>query len=179
MALPKARDGISTGFHLYSAISKESTRGNREQIVWSSIKHLCAAGVADPILKNTYRITNEKLRLQVATNIRLYINQAFDFYSAALKSETNTSPLFYYYSFLNLAKALCEIKNPNFHLMPECYSHGISWRPNPKYMVDLFEESVYLSNRGVWHILWEKVTGQTCNLLNPTYLKIKDLLSCC
>lgn len=179
MALPKARDGVSIGFHLYSGISKESTRGNREQIVWSSIKHLCTAGVADRILHYTYRITNKKLRNQVATNIKLYINQAFAFYSAALKSETNTSPLLYYYCFLNLAKALCEIKHPNFHQMQECYRHGISWRPNSEYMVDLTKESVYLSNRGVWHILWEKVTGQTSNLLNPTYLKIKNLLSCC
>lgn len=179
MALPKARDGVSQGFHLYSDIKKESTRANREQIVWSSIKHLCASEVADLILHNTYGITNKQLRNKVATNIKLYVNQAFDFYSAALKSEINTSPLLYYYCFLNLAKALCEIKHPNFHRMQECYRHGISWRANPQYLVNVDRDSVYLSNRGVWHILLEKISGQAINILNPTYLRIKDLLSCC
>ncbi len=179
MALPNALQGDSTSFHLYYGITNVSTIGNREQLVWSSIKHLCAKGVSDPILHDIYGITSQKLRSKVAKNIKLYINQAFDFYSAATNADANTSPLLYYYCFLNLAKALCEIKHPQFHLSQECYSHGISWRPNRQYLVDVTKDSVFLSKRGVWHVLWEIFTGLTCNVSNPTNLKIKDLLACC
>ncbi|GAF90997.1 unnamed protein product, partial [marine sediment metagenome] len=179
MALPKAREGLNGGFSLYYEYSHQMTIGNREQIVWSSIKHLGASGVADPILRNVYRISNKATCKQITSNLKLYINQAYDFYSAAISSGVNTSPLYYYYCFLNLAKAMCEIKNPSFHKLPECYSHGISWRPSPKFLVNPTKELVYLSARGVWHVLWEKMTGKTCNIPNPTYLKVKDLFACC
>lgn len=56
--------------------------------------------------------------------------QAFDLYQAANTAKANTAPLLYYYAFLNLAKVLCEIKNPRFHKMAESRGHGIglAWR---------------------------------------------------
>jgi len=54
----------------------------------------------------------------------------------------DTAPLFFYYAFLNLAKARCEIKRPSFHRRSENYRHGLSWKPKERFMVDPKTDSV-------------------------------------
>lgn len=121
----------------------------------------------------------KKERKAVARNVKLYIQQATDFYEAAHDAKPNTAPLIYYYSFLNLAKALCEFKHPRLHEQAESYRHGVSWRPNPQYMVDLKKEEVSVSTRGVWHLLWENLTDTPRSIANPTRLRIRNLFCFC
>ena len=179
MTLPKPRSGEPQGFHIYGSYVAESTIGQREQLIWSSIKHLCSSEIALETLRKTYQITDATKRTAIASNIKLYINQAFDFYSSALQASTNTSPLFYYYSFMNLAKAICEIKNPNFHKTQESYHHGLSWHPNSNFIVNMQSEHVNISTKGVWHALYQSISNQQLTVSNPTNLLIKDLFSCC
>lgn len=179
MALSNPRDGCSIGFHTYGNYSEEVTVGSRKNIIWSSIKHLCSSEVADGYLKSVHSISNSKKRSSIAKNIRIYINHAFNFYSCAEHSSPDTAPLLYYYSYLNLAKALCEIKHPPFHKLPESRRHGLRWQPDPNYLVDMLSEKVNLSSRGVWHVLWETITGGQVTATNQTQFQIRDLFSCC
>jgi YaaC-like Protein len=168
MPLPKTRDGEPIGFRVYSRISNEGTLGDPETIIWSSIRHLCTRDVAESIAASRYNITNSRDRESVARNLKLYIGQAFEFYEAARSAKPHTAPLIHYYSFLNLAKAICELRRPNFHRSPECYRHGVSWRPDPQNVAYPSTESVSLTTRGVWHVLWESITRSACPAANPT-----------
>ena len=167
MTLPTPRIGESMGFHAYRHSMDAGTLGDPEKIVWSSIKHLCTPDVADSILYGTYNIRNQRLRKQAATSINLYIQQAAELYDAAQGAKSNTAPLFYYYAFLNLAKARCEMHRPQFHRRPENYNHGLSWSPSPQYVVNVERELVSITTRGVWHVLWEALVGRRCPALNP------------
>ncbi len=179
MPLAKPREGESDGFHVYPAISSEGTLGDPETVIWASIRHLCSRNVAEGVVAPTHGITRKRDREAVAWNLKLYIRQAAEFYEAAGAAKPNTAPLIYYYSFLNLAKALCELRQPRFHQRTECYRHGISWRPNPRKLVDPAREVVSITTRGVWHALWEAAAERACPTANPTRLRIRDLFSYC
>ncbi len=180
MPIPIQRKGIPGDFHIYPDYDRETTMGNREQVTWTSIRHLCASEIAHRTLKDIHGITDRKTRAIIIANIKLYIIQAFEFYTSASNVDSNTSPLFYYYSFMNLAKALCEIKHADFRKMDESYRHGLSWRPNSMgQLVQMQNESVTISTRGIWHVLSEILTGKPCTAQNPTNFMIKDLFSLC
>lgn len=179
MSLQMPRNGESIEFSLYPYRSEEATIGDIEKIIWASIKQLCASGITDNVLYDIYKITNKKNRITISKNIKLYIRHASEFYEVAKLSKPNTAPLFYYYSFLNLAKALCEIKNPNFHLQQECYRHGLSWKPNPRFLVNVHKENISVTTRGVWHMLLETVMNRKIRIANPLRLQIKELFALC
>jgi hypothetical protein len=150
-----------------------------EEVIWASIKQLCSRNFADRILHDIHSVRDKRTRKAMAHNIKLYIQRAFEFYDVAQNAETATSPLLYYYSFLNLAKALSEIRNPRFHRNPENYRHGITWRPNKYYVVGMHKEKISLTTRGVWHALFEAVSDYRCPAKNPTSIRIKDLFELC
>ncbi|MBC8326735.1 MAG: hypothetical protein H8E27_14040 [Verrucomicrobia subdivision 3 bacterium] len=60
------------------------------------------------------------------TRALAFVQQAFDFYSAAELHQSSTKPLLLYYSFLNLTKVLLLLKSAQ---IPPAAKHGIS---NPK-----------------------------------------------
>jgi YaaC-like Protein len=179
MPLAEPRVGVSVGFHVYPSISDEGTLGDPETIIWASIHHLCSREVAETSLASTHGIKRKRDREAVAWNLKLYIKQASEFYDAARAAKPNTAPLIYYYSFLNLAKALCELRRPRLHQRNECYRHGLAWKPNPRSIVDPVRESVSVATRGVWHELWEATTSTPCTTPNPTRLRVRELLSYC
>lgn len=179
MPLIKPRKGESFGFHVYPSVSDEGTLGDPETIIWASIKQLCSREVGEEISERIHGVRRKREREAVAENLKLYIQQATEFYEAARTAKSNTAPLIYYYSFLNLAKAYCELKYPNIHKRVESYRHGVSWRPNPLYLTDLDKVEISVTMRGVWHMLWEALNGDPCTIANPARLKIKDLFSYC
>jgi hypothetical protein len=179
MPLAQPREGVSVGFHVYPNVSDEGTLGDPETIIWASIRHLCSREVAEASVAPTHGVTRKRDRQAVAWNLKLYIRQASEFYEAARAAKPNTAPLIYYYSFLNLAKALCELRKPRFHERNECYRHGLSWKPNPRRIVDPAKDSVSIATRGVWHELWESIMLTPCPAPNPTRLRIRELLSYC
>lgn len=179
MPLYNPRTGESIGFNAYPIISDQGTLGNPEHIIWSSIRHLCSRGVAEDIASRLHGVKRVGDIKAVSRNLKLYIQQAHEFYEAAQSAKANTAPLIYYYSFLNLAKALCEIRKPGFHKRKECYGHGISWRPNPNFLVNLEKEVVSLSYAGVWHALWETLTQSTFSTPKGTKLSVKDMFLYC
>lgn len=179
MALAAPREGESLDFHVYPTVMDEGTLGDPEAIIWSSIRHLCSRGVAEDVAAPAHGITRQRDRRAVGRNLKLYIQQASEFYEAAHAAKANTAPLIYYYSFLNLAKALSELHHPRFHERSECYKHGISWRPDPQNLADPSKDTVTLTTKGVWQALWESLMQRPCSAANPTKLRIKDLFSFC
>ena len=120
MAWSNPREGNSLGFRSRIFLSDEWTLGEPEKIVWASIKHMTVTDVADYVLFETHKVKSKRSRSAIVRNLKLYIRQASEFYEAAQIAKANTAPLFYYYSFLNLAKSLCEIMHPKFHREAEC-----------------------------------------------------------
>jgi YaaC-like Protein len=179
MRLAKPREGESLGFRVYPDSSVEATLGNPETVIWSSINLLCSRSAAESVAWSVYRIARKRDRAALARNVKLYVQHASEFYHAAGSAKPNTAPLIYYYSFLNLAKALCELRRPRFHERQECYAHGLSWRPDPLKLVDLPRERVTITGPGVWHELWESVMRVPCPAARRTKLRIKSLFSCC
>ena len=112
-------------------------------------------------------------------NVKLYIQQSSEFYEAGRGAKPHTAPLMYYYSFLNLAKAFCELRKPQIHETQECYRHGLSWRPDPRVVVNMETEEVLVTTRGMWHVLWESLSGIRCPATNPTRFRIRDLFAYC
>lgn len=55
-----------------------------------------------------------------------FVRQAKTFYIPAESLTHRARPLFYYYAFLNLAKALLCVKSPNLFLSSDKFTHGIS-----------------------------------------------------
>ncbi len=179
MALRKPRNGTSAGFHVYPSTNDVTTIADPETILWSSIRHLCSRSVAEQIAAHVHGVRLKGDIDSVRRNLKVYIQQAAEFYEVAKSAKPNTAPLIYYYSYLNLAKALCELRSPRFHKRPECYRHGIGWRPSSDYLVNLETEKVSLTTRGVWHALWESFSHNKCRVANPTKFSIKHLFSYC
>jgi hypothetical protein len=179
MALSEPRVGEEANFQIFPNSSYEGTLGDPERIIWSSIKYLCAEDIVHFVLSEVHKIARKNTRSIISNNIKLYISQAYDFYEAASSARANTAPLFYYYSFLNLAKALCEIREPSFHKTSASYNHGLSWKPSRDYLVKMETESVNATTRGVWHVLLESLVGTAVRVPNPLKIKVKDLFSLC
>jgi hypothetical protein len=181
MSLPQPREGELAGFSTKpNEVEGVTTLGDPERLIWSSIKRMGVPGVASNILEDVHGITSKRKRNYAAYNLQFYIQQASEFYETAKSAKTHTAPLFYYYSFLNLAKALCEIKNPQFHKQNECYLHGLSWTPNREYEVNMETESVRLTQRsGVWQALWEVIQASSFNRPSAPRLALRDLFALC
>jgi len=173
--LADARAGESLGLHIYPEFGNEYTVADPEKVIWSSIHHLSSQSVATWIAEHRHGITGKRNRALLAGNVRLYIEQASEFYHAAGGGKPNTAPLMYYYAFLNLAKALCEFRKPGLHERPECYSHGLGWRPDPKKLVNPEKEYMTIRGRGMWHALWECMMRASCSVPNGARLPIRVL----
>jgi len=177
--IAEPREGEILRFGIYPNWGSEFTLGNPETIIWSSIHHLCSRSAAEYYARVAHGISNKRDRRAVAENIKLYIHQASEFYQAAASAKPNTAPLIYYYSFLNLAKAFCEIRKPRFHQRKECYAHGLGWRPSRTRVVNPWSERVTIGTRGVWHALWEALTGRVCPAADGVRLPVRKLFSYC
>jgi hypothetical protein len=167
------------GFGLYPRAGHEATLAHPETIIWSSIHHLCSRSAGEWYAWKAHGVSNRRARSVVARNLKLYIQQASEFYHAAASAKPNTAPLIYYYSFLNLAKALCEMRNPGFHERDECYAHGLSWKPDPRTLVNFAKEKVTIRGRGVWHVLWECLMRMPCPAAGHTQVAVRTLFSYC
>lgn len=183
MPLPPARTGVNQvlGIKLrcYPSGEGELTLGDPEVVVWSAIRHLAARSVAIEIASTMHGVANRADQREVAHNLKLYIQQAFEFYESARGAKSNTAPLFYYYSSLHLAKALCELRNPGFHKQAECYKHGLFWKPSPGVLADPKSAWLSFKIRGVWHVLWESVMRVPIPTPPIPKLTIKDLFAYC
>jgi hypothetical protein len=73
-------------------------------------------------------------KVHAKSEISAYIDQAENFYSFARKSDYRSAPLLYYYSFLNLAKALIVQKKPA--LVDKTFRHGLHRKTKSGKLID-------------------------------------------
>jgi hypothetical protein len=83
MALSIPREGETLEFHSRACVSFQTTIGDAEQLVWSSIKHMSVDEVADRVLAEFHKGTDKRSRKAISKNLKLYVEQAFQFYKAA------------------------------------------------------------------------------------------------
>jgi YaaC-like Protein len=98
-----------------------------------------------------------------------YIRQAKTFFESAENLHHRASPLNYYYSFMNLAKALILLRTPSF--VDSNLTHGITQQPTPG---SLKKQKIIIRKDGVFPMFYQIVTGH--KLTNNATLKITDLL---
>jgi hypothetical protein len=100
---------------------------------------------------------------------RAYIRQATTFYQAAEALHHRASPLNFYYSFMNLAKAVILLRTPNF--VNHNLMHGIS--PQSK-AGSLRKQKLSVKSNGVFPMFYKTIVGRPFS--QNASLKIADLL---
>jgi hypothetical protein len=87
--------------------------------------------------------------------IQGFLRQARTFFSSADRLHHRASPLFYYYSFLNLAKARLALALPQLFLTQTRLRHGLTTAtPKPQ-----FEDELIRTSDGVFPLLYQACTG--------------------
>lgn len=84
-----------------------------------------------------------------------FVRQAQAFFQSAEKLHYRASPLFFYYSFLNFAKALVCLKRPE--IFSAKVHHGISHEYNPNQA--FADQVIKISESGVFPLFYEMVAG--------------------
>lgn len=110
MKLPSPRNGSAInpparGFPVFTGRSRQ--RRIITSDIWEYLRYLC----------------RRKLASEQRNKALAFIDQAFEFFSAAANQRQSSRPLLYYYSFLNLAKIALLFDGVRF---PAALRHGIS-----------------------------------------------------
>ena len=71
MPLPPCRAGESDDLHVHRGVSYVGTLADPEEVVWSSIRHLCAPDVIRYVLEYAHGIKNRRRLEAVTENLRL------------------------------------------------------------------------------------------------------------
>src|SRR5208282_4476057 len=100
-----------------------------------------------------------------------FVRQARTFFIPAESLHHHARPLFYYYAFLNLAKAVLCVKNANLFLASDKFSHGILESHTGAKFSD---EGIKICDKGVFAELYKALTG--IRLPKNTTLNIQEML---
>ena len=84
-----------------------------------------------------------------------YLRQGLTFYEAADKLHQRASPLLYYYSFMNFAKAICFSRNPSF--TSGRIHHGVSMESSGASVKKIFVKTV---KSGVFPEFYKEIFGR-------------------
>jgi hypothetical protein len=115
-------------------------------------------GLKDSKCDNAYRL------------FQAFVRQGQTFYSSASKLHHRASPLFYYYAFLNLAKAYISLRTPEVFLFR--LRHGLVHRYDPN--AAFASQSVDITSRGVFPQLYQLLTKTS--LPKPCSFNVLNLL---
>ena len=99
-----------------------------------------------------------------------FLRQGETFYSSAAKLHHRASPLFYYYAFLNLAKAYISLRTPD--VFSRRLRHGLVHRYNANSV--FADQTVDVASYGVFPLLYELLTEIA--LPQPCSFSISHLL---
>ena len=114
-----------------------STLNSAEEELWSLLEKLTNRYQANQFL--TSKLGKKKYVKRISPILTEYILQAKSFFDQAENSNSNVSPLLYYYGMLNLVKAFIVTRDP-FLIVPKLrgkfhsgnLSHGVSAGENVK-----------------------------------------------
>jgi len=114
-------------------------------------------------LRNEAYTIKETFRL-----FQSFIRQGKKFYVAAETLDYHSSPLLYYYSFLNFAKAYLALQN-SASVKGKVF-HGLKDKKDDN---NNFDDQCCLVNNGIFKLLYKEITGD--KITNNTSLNIKTL----
>jgi hypothetical protein len=154
--------------------SHASTRGHVDEVRWSSIKLAASKSVAEELVSSRNNGMTEEALGESVSDLGAYIRQSLAFYRSSLSASDSTSPLLLYYCFLNLSKAIIEIRNPGLKRRRGNQVHGVSRGSIGSSFQDEF---ITVKDEGVFQ---ELVTSRRTSVWRPQAFKIsiRDLLGC-
>ena len=126
---------------------------NPLNVAWSSIRMFRSLEICSEVLRARHQSLSEEEHKESSKAIATYIDHAYEYFQVASGCSQYTAPLLYYYSFLNLAKALVESRKPNFRERPSHRNHGLSSHKKDSYKISA------TPNPGVFQELNEVATG--------------------
>jgi hypothetical protein len=110
--------------------------------------------------------------------LRSCLSQAEDLFLLAESAAANTSALLYYYSMLNLAKALIYLEEPNALVTPKDFSHGLTDRSRIKTAEEFrVDDEELVVRHGIFKTLHRVLCGD--DLAEGTRLSLRSLLRQC
>jgi YaaC-like Protein len=171
--LPTAR--IPQGFRDYTfdrRIKRElSTSAPIAEEIFSALEFYSEIDEVGLKFLKTNAGCNEADSKIIYPKFQAFVRQAKTFFIPAESLHHRARPLFYYYAFLNLAKALLCVKNPRLFLSSDKFNHGISEiHAGTKFS----DEFVEVSNKGVFVELYTALTE--LKLPKNTRLNIQEML---
>lgn len=143
-----------------------TTRPLSEEI-FSSIQYLSEIEDVGLSFIESLGYTDKRKNKEIYLLFQAFIRQGKSFFVAADTLEYRASPLFYYYSFLNLAKAYLCLKNPA--LFSKKNMHGLFH----KHKSANFEKQTVIVKGGVFPNFYKELTGR--KIKNNLSLNISQL----
>lgn len=146
-----------------------------ESDLWNLLEyHSEVESVGVKLVESRLPGVNDKL--DIYHMFRSFIRQGKSYYSSARSLHYRSSSLLYYYSFLNLAKALLVLKEPSS--VRGRVSHGLSYDTESKNR-DFRQEFVQGRSKGVWPMLFEEENHLPLSGIDANKYRITELLSYC
>lgn len=117
-------------------------------------------------------IKNSLIQKRLHKHFQAHIRQAKGYYYSAKVLPIRSSPLLYYYSFMNLAMAILVIQQPS--IIEKKLSHGLSY--NLKTILPFKKQSINVFSKGVFPMLYNWYFNHN---LTIKHLNISSLFNYC
>lgn len=144
----------------------KTTRPQSEEI-FSSIQYLSEIEEVGLQFLESFGHVGKRKKSEIFKYFQAFIRQGKSFFEAAETLDYRSNPLFYYYSFLNLAKAYLCLKQPE--LFTKKIMHGLSH----EHKSTKFEKQVVTVKGGLFPVLYKELTGE--KITNNFTLNISKL----
>ena len=148
-----------TGYHRYSKVDTYPTQplGTNLPIkdeIFASLEYISEVNTVSLEFISKFGHTKEKAK-EIQPRFKAFIRQSKTFYDSAELLHHRASPLLYYYSFLNLAKAFLCLHQPNF--VGNKIHHGL----NHSFTEGSLKKQNVNVTDGVFRLLYEQIYGNS------------------
>lgn len=164
---------------LHQRISKKAivglgaTRSFGDEL-WSLLEYYSEVEEMGKDFLKSHGISHPATQKKMYSSFQAYIRQAKNYYKSAQSLHYRSSGLLYYYSFLNLTKALLILDNHGL-LVDKKIKHGLEYQIKPNKQFD--KERITTFTNGVFPMLYKHLINQ--QLPNKTSLQLKEIFSYC
>jgi len=150
-----------------------STSREIDDELWSILDYYSEIdSIGLDFIKNS-GIKNASTKKRIFKHFRSHIRQAKGFYFSAKILPVSSSPLLYYYSFMNLAKARLVIEDPS--ITKKKLRHGLSYRLKNTNL-SFKKQSIQVHKKGVFHFLYNWYFNKNLSIMK---INISSLFNYC
>lgn len=165
---------VATGLLPFEDGRVLTTLTSHESAWWSQIRALSSEEYCKEVSETLYG-HGRRVSKGVSMEVAAYINQASEFYENARSSPITTSPLMFYYAFLNLAKAVIELRNPKLSSRKSSFHHGLTRKSNNVQGTIIGDAVQINSSKGVFHELHQVTSSIPLSKISNCQIAITDL----